>query len=75
METGAGNNETRYRLQRLDEGDECLTCRARARSVVTIEIDRARHGQLVEESGPTGRGRGGIPNTNREAGYHGPRGR
>ena len=49
METGAGNTvkDIDYQCKREGE-DECLTCGARARSVVTMEAFRTQHGRAAK---------------------------
>ena len=47
VETGARNTEKDIDFNGSKRGDECLTCGARARSAVTREIDRTRHGRMA----------------------------
>ena len=41
---GAGNTERNIDFDVKIKGNVCLTCRARARSVVSVEVDRTWHG-------------------------------
>ena len=48
VETSAGNTEEDINFEvKEGGGDVCLTCGARARSVVTREADRTQHGRTV----------------------------
>ena len=46
---GAGNIEKDIDVHVKEWRDVCLTCGARARSVVTVEADRTQHGRMAGE--------------------------
>ena len=59
VETGAGNTEEDINFEVKEGGNVCLTCGARARSVVTMEAARVWRERMADAVGLKSRGADG----------------